>query len=373
MENSQDHGRVMRYKPKVKTGCQTCRNRRIKCDEAKPICNKCAKSGRPCEGYGPLFRAEMPSSVILGVWVSYSPSEMAGLHELYVREPLHGLTGYNTETRSALLASESEPAIRYALKSMGTLRAEYTRYDDIRQIERRSSLWTTSGIADYSSAIRLLTKRIEGGEDDAALVALHCCLCFISIETLQNTYATAMRHLIQGLKIMQRYRSRPYRTVKDGPIRPARNPHFPQIDVFVLKLFLVPCNGSLTPAGGTRLVQAGVSKYEEIRAARQRMTAIARDTLRYVLNLDKPTAPQTKHQLLQRLNQCETPTAIREADLTVDEAALFLLQVVLDITLRVTLCTVEEGLAVMDAQHDALLEQATWLESLKKKEKIGSY
>ncbi|EZF28955.1 hypothetical protein H109_07179 [Trichophyton interdigitale MR816] len=37
---------------RTKTGCLTCRKRRIKCGEEKPRCNNCIKSKRECEGYG---------------------------------------------------------------------------------------------------------------------------------------------------------------------------------------------------------------------------------------------------------------------------------------------------------------------------------
>jgi hypothetical protein len=36
---------------RTKTGCLTCRKRRIKCGEEKPICANCIKSKRNCEGY----------------------------------------------------------------------------------------------------------------------------------------------------------------------------------------------------------------------------------------------------------------------------------------------------------------------------------
>ncbi|PGH10996.1 hypothetical protein AJ79_05147 [Helicocarpus griseus UAMH5409] len=36
---------------RTKTGCLTCRKRRIKCGEEKPKCNNCKKSKRDCEGY----------------------------------------------------------------------------------------------------------------------------------------------------------------------------------------------------------------------------------------------------------------------------------------------------------------------------------
>lgn len=38
-------------KKRTKTGCLTCRKRRIKCDEGKPHCNNCLKTNRNCEGY----------------------------------------------------------------------------------------------------------------------------------------------------------------------------------------------------------------------------------------------------------------------------------------------------------------------------------
>ncbi|KAM0419027.1 hypothetical protein ACHAPT_012078 [Fusarium lateritium] len=42
----------VRRRQKVKTGCKTCKLRRIKCDEGKPSCSKCLSSGRLCAGYG---------------------------------------------------------------------------------------------------------------------------------------------------------------------------------------------------------------------------------------------------------------------------------------------------------------------------------
>ncbi|KXT01167.1 hypothetical protein AC578_623 [Pseudocercospora eumusae] len=43
---------------RTKTGCLTCRKRRIKCGEERPVCKNCIKSKRHCEGYNQrvLFR-----------------------------------------------------------------------------------------------------------------------------------------------------------------------------------------------------------------------------------------------------------------------------------------------------------------------------
>ena len=43
-------------KKRTKTGCQTCRTRRVKCDEGKPECNNCIKSKRQCEGINPVVQ-----------------------------------------------------------------------------------------------------------------------------------------------------------------------------------------------------------------------------------------------------------------------------------------------------------------------------
>lgn len=43
--------RTRASKPKVRTGCRTCKIRRVKCDEGKPICQQCQKGGIVCDGY----------------------------------------------------------------------------------------------------------------------------------------------------------------------------------------------------------------------------------------------------------------------------------------------------------------------------------
>lgn len=48
-----------KIRKRTKTGCLTCRKRRIKCGEERPTCRNCAKSKRHCEGYAQrvTFRA----------------------------------------------------------------------------------------------------------------------------------------------------------------------------------------------------------------------------------------------------------------------------------------------------------------------------
>ena len=47
---------------RTKTGCLTCRKRRIKCGEERPICNNCIKSKRHCEGYNQRVVFKTPNT-----------------------------------------------------------------------------------------------------------------------------------------------------------------------------------------------------------------------------------------------------------------------------------------------------------------------
>ncbi|KAF4634345.1 hypothetical protein G7Y89_g3765 [Cudoniella acicularis] len=62
-------------KRRVKTGCLTCRKRKIKCDEQHPACRNCQKSKRECLGYDPLFKAQLGPAAIRPA-PSFAPSQV---------------------------------------------------------------------------------------------------------------------------------------------------------------------------------------------------------------------------------------------------------------------------------------------------------
>ncbi|VDB96494.1 unnamed protein product [Peniophora sp. CBMAI 1063] len=54
---------MQRRRPKYtrsKTGCLTCRKKKVKCDEAKPDCERCASSGRTCTWPEPAVPRRLP-------------------------------------------------------------------------------------------------------------------------------------------------------------------------------------------------------------------------------------------------------------------------------------------------------------------------
>ncbi|PVH91398.1 hypothetical protein DM02DRAFT_344028 [Periconia macrospinosa] len=48
-QNRLHEKRIIRRR--VKTGCITCRIRKVRCDERKPTCHRCSSTGRKCDGY----------------------------------------------------------------------------------------------------------------------------------------------------------------------------------------------------------------------------------------------------------------------------------------------------------------------------------
>ncbi|KAF2790459.1 hypothetical protein K505DRAFT_364699 [Melanomma pulvis-pyrius CBS 109.77] len=63
-----------KLRKRTKTGCLTCRKRRIKCDERRPVCLNCVKSKRGCEGYNQRIIFKAP----LGDW-PYHPGVFSAL------------------------------------------------------------------------------------------------------------------------------------------------------------------------------------------------------------------------------------------------------------------------------------------------------
>ncbi|KAJ5758675.1 hypothetical protein N7520_005831 [Penicillium odoratum] len=74
-------------KKRTKTGCLTCRKRRIKCGEEKPTCGNCVKSKRHCEGYAQRVIFKNP----LGILGPYGPPQVqqAQSQQPSLRVPLY--------------------------------------------------------------------------------------------------------------------------------------------------------------------------------------------------------------------------------------------------------------------------------------------
>ncbi|KAK2749490.1 C6 zinc finger domain protein [Colletotrichum kahawae] len=115
---------------KSRSGCVTCKKRRIRCDEAKPSCLNCAKSKRTCEGYiQKPAAADLPNFLGERRTILIKPNYEANLftdqlqkdHFHYWLNFTKEFTLFPTDLMSHMMPqiARDEPAIRHAAFAIG--------------------------------------------------------------------------------------------------------------------------------------------------------------------------------------------------------------------------------------------------------------
>jgi hypothetical protein len=230
------------------------RIRKIKCDEAKPFCEKCVKTGRKCDGYESVFR---PFSSQTASTTQPSLVDASSAHDPAIEElPLStsDLNRYfstktifdvdlscNEEAEQVLQASLTHDSIRHALLSLRALRGnlESKKEGDVCEADEQQKLSYNYGLQQYSKALTSLASNLAYPSPGSLKSALLCCQVLISVEQVRGNFSAMGLHIIRGLNILREYRARPYLTA-DG-LMPARHNGLPSLDIFIIKLFAAPC------------------------------------------------------------------------------------------------------------------------------------
>ncbi|KAG4433935.1 hypothetical protein IFR05_010580 [Cadophora sp. M221] len=222
--------RTRKSKPKVRTGCLTCKVRRVKCDEAKPHCNRCIKAGLTCDGYKQLTKPApraRHSQVILPkkVAIPRASNAVAPLRRIYsgvgFEDPLDGqcfqifleetareVSGTFPSTLWGRLIpqiSEVEPFVRHAVIAIGALGKE-SRYS--RQTKNLGSLTQGSdyqfALQQYDKSLRGMRAAIAAGQHDLRKALIACLLVFCFEGMLGNQAAAAI-HAQRGLMLLHQW------------------------------------------------------------------------------------------------------------------------------------------------------------------------
>ncbi|OTB20244.1 hypothetical protein K445DRAFT_312676 [Daldinia sp. EC12] len=82
--------RIRARRPKVRSGCATCKSRRIKCDEGRPVCARCKKSKLPCKYVAPEPKQGQGKSQ----YGASDSGDAAGGAQLTPRVHLHEFEGH---------------------------------------------------------------------------------------------------------------------------------------------------------------------------------------------------------------------------------------------------------------------------------------
>ncbi|CAM1511943.1 Fc.00g094560.m01.CDS01 [Cosmosporella sp. VM-42] len=182
---------------KVKTGCITCKVRKVKCDETWPQCMRCKKTGRTCAGYRPPPTGSFSWDVLLRSGPSLSPTtdgnEMRSLCYFHqaVAPALSGPFDSSFWTHLVAQLTHQEPAAKHAVLAISSLFESFSPVD-CPATENQFAL------SHYNQAINHLT---TAGIQDVDKVLVICAL-FVCIEFLRGDHQAAIDHVQAGIRIL---------------------------------------------------------------------------------------------------------------------------------------------------------------------------
>ncbi|KAK4552869.1 hypothetical protein LTR86_010001 [Recurvomyces mirabilis] len=207
-----------------KAGCTVCRQRHLKCDEAKPSCQRCTTGGWTCiyplpspDGYTNGRRArgsQTPSSsdedgsglslIRPAVDIGLSTSERRALAYFteYAAGEMYGYLVSDIWTYVIPQRCMSVPVIRNAVVGLSTMHWEFVSSPDSGSLSDMAepSLESTKA---YNKAISSLRQYIANSDAPAEADVLLVCLVLICCELLRGTPDQATKHLDMGAAIVK--------------------------------------------------------------------------------------------------------------------------------------------------------------------------
>ncbi|KAE8148343.1 hypothetical protein BDV25DRAFT_168531 [Aspergillus avenaceus] len=195
---------------KSRTGCFTCKARRVKCDETRPECLRCVRGGRTCEfpeqqDIVVQRNAELPSSLSLRI---FDTQRECGYFDFFRFQTVIDLSGWFNSyfwQRLVLQMAHSEGVVRRAAVALGAL-----------HVDGRTE-YALQYYGEALTGLRGLLAKSDFQSIDASLTA---CLLLTCFEVLRKDYEAAKLHYACGLKILKLWRS----SQPQGPERCTQHP-----------------------------------------------------------------------------------------------------------------------------------------------------
>ncbi|KAL7962807.1 hypothetical protein V8C34DRAFT_269948 [Trichoderma compactum] len=187
---------------KVKTGCLTCKKRRVKCDEARPSCERCVSTGRVCDGYGiwdSISKAPgklkdgrasaLSNAIVLSQVQRVSEKTYSIGFEYFRRYTVNKLPGVFESGfwNSLVFQACVDPAVLHAATALG---AAHKNKEAISLVE-------------YNQAIQHLRRHLYRLDNDALRVSLITCMIFACLELLRGGFKTGHTHLSNGMQLLR--------------------------------------------------------------------------------------------------------------------------------------------------------------------------
>lgn len=224
-----------RYAPKVRSGCVTCKIRRVKCDgmilhffkvvglrfflvdesdrflESKPLCDRCTSTGRKCDGYATVPKTtteqvnwQEPLTAALS---SRNPSNALERRtfEFFRFQTTPCISGYFADSlwdKTVLQVCQSEPTVRHAINALSGLHEERVLRQTFIDSRDDSSLVRTSfPIKEYAKALNGLQKLLNSTEAPLNVILITCLLC-IHFEALRENFVPTLIHVENAIRLL---------------------------------------------------------------------------------------------------------------------------------------------------------------------------
>lgn len=270
---------------KVRTGCSTCKARRVKCDEAKPRCRRCAIGSRSCV-YNTVRATQSRNVITIYLPPTQTPavflSNYRGLDFFHhnLAAELDGKFDSKFWGKLVLQLSHSEPAIRHAISAISII------YQDVELSLRHPAGCVNanpSAHQEWNTAVRSLSVRIQE-HPNSHLVPLVCCLLFTCIELLRGNHQSTLFHVENGFNILAALRYNNDVCSNLGPNiasndRKAIEDHI--VPVFLRLNVLCSLTGRLTPQMYSSAAKQD-SPQKDLTDSRRRLYEVSDTCLRFI-------------------------------------------------------------------------------------------
>ncbi|KAI0192605.1 hypothetical protein EV127DRAFT_362364 [Xylaria flabelliformis] len=211
-----------RDRQRSRSGCITCRKRKIKCDEAYPACRRCTSTGRACDGYGiwggggsgKLYGLRRPRDNIVAAVASpmslhipvFVASAVEKEHFDWFRyHTLSKLPGsFNSDFWVTLLpqACLSERAVLNAVLALSSVhrgRGKGNQKLASMKPVNEAEIFT---LEHYLQAITHLQPYFSCRNRASLRITLIVCIVFVCIDLLRGNFNSARNHVRGGLRLI---------------------------------------------------------------------------------------------------------------------------------------------------------------------------
>lgn len=197
---------MKRRHAKVRTGCVTCKTRRIKCDEQKPECSRCRIGGRKCIYAVPrtwIFEPENECSAPSPALTDSLADDAERRAIVFYREqtaPAFSGGDHLTKqfwTNFVLQVANSEPTVWHLAVALAA------KHESLPLSKHESPAAGQLARKHYSTALSTLSKNLPQMRPDIVLLCSQVLLAYSNIDEDATSNSAALEHMIMGVAILR--------------------------------------------------------------------------------------------------------------------------------------------------------------------------